>query len=355
MGVHVTEDELRLYLLCANQDRLDMDRVRAIVPVKGPAKPARDAKPQAQPPPSSDDEFDFGKAVRAYRGDRASGDDAGVGDKKSARPPRLSGKLSAKPARADRAAAPPGKVAGDSSDGDSDDPAAYVRAEVNKRLQAVEWQQLHTDITRLIRATGSTIKPPRPGTPITDMRRIKDYLAKEADIPQSVESTLNFFISTAPMIEKVVTSSVPFIKLQGWAGVLESTRDFLRGPLESIFRSNMLSFGYSMSPLVTICVLVFGSMAATIVANWCGSNPAVTANRVLRQFGGLVGITAKPPPAPAGYAGAAAPAFAQSPSGFAPAHAGAFAPSPVPPPPPVTQSQPAHAPSRPTLAEPVFD
>lgn len=341
MGVHVTEDELRLYLLCANQDRLDMDRVRAIVPVKGPAKPARDAKPQAQPPPSSDDEFDFGKAVRAYRGDRASGDDAGVGDKKSARPPRLSGKLSA------RAAAPPGKVAGDSSDGDSDDPAAYVRAEVNKRLQAVEWQQLHTDITRLIRATGSTIKPPRPGTPITDMRRIKDYLAKEADIPQSVESTLNFFISTAPMIEHTVTSAAPFIKLQGWAGVIESTRDFLRGPLESIFRSNMLSFGYAMSPTLTICAIVFGTMAATIVANWWGSNPAVTANRVLRQFGGLVGITAKPPPAPAGYAGAAAPSQA-APSGFAPA--------PVrPPPPPVTQSQPAHAPSRPTLAEPVFD
>lgn len=346
MGVHVTEDELRLYLLCANPDRLDMDRVRAIVPVKGAAKPARDAKPAAQPAQSSDDEFDFGKAVRAYRGDRASGDDA-VADKKSARPPRLSGKLSA------RAAATPGKVAGDSSDGDSDDPAAYVRAEVNKRLQAVEWQQLHTDITRLIRATGSTIKPPRPGTPITDMRRIKDYLAKEADIPQSVEATLNFFISTAPMIEKVVTSSVPFLKLQGWAGVLESTRDFLRGPLEAIFRSNMLSFGYSMSPAVTIGVIVVGSMAATIVANWWGSNPAVTANRLLRQFGGLVGITAKPPPAPPAYAGAPA----QSPSGFAgasaSAHAGGFAPAP--PPPPVTQSQPAHAPSRPTLAEPVFD
>lgn len=333
MGVHVTEDELRLYLLCANPDRLDMDRVRAIVPVKGPAKPARDPKPQAKPPAaSSDDEFDFGKAVRAYRGDGASGDDG-----KSARPPRPSGKLSAKPAKAARAAATPGKVAGDSSDGDSDDPAAYVRAEVNKRLQAVEWQQLHTDITRLIRATGSTIKPPRPGTPITDMRRIKDYLAKEADIPQSVEATLNFFISTAPMIEKVVTSSVPFLKLQGWAGVLESTRDFLRGPLEAIFRSNMLSFGYSMSPAVTIGVIVVGSMAATIVANWWGSNPAVTANRLLRQFGGLVGITAKPPPAPPAYA----PAPTQSPV--------------RPPPPPVTQSQPAPVPSRPTLAEPVFD
>jgi len=205
---------------------------------------------------------------------------------------------------------------------------------VQKRLEAVEWQQLHEDIGRLIRATGSHIKPPKPGTPITDMRRIKDYLAKEADIPTSVENTLNFFIFVAPMVENFVVTNLPFVKLQGWATVFQSTRDFMRGPLESIYRTNMVSFGYTMSPAVTLTVIIVGTMAITCFANLVGNNPTEISSKILNTFGGLFGITAQP---------------ARKVSVAAPVNA-----APRPPPPPASYVEPVAGNSRPTMAPPPF-
>ena len=270
MGIQVTEDELRIYLLCANPDRLDMDKVKSITPTKGQSRPPQKPKKSPVKDSSSEDDFDFGKAVRQY----------------STRPPKLSQRINTvkNPVQHD-----------DSSDeSDGDNATARIKHEVQKRLEAVEWQQLYDDITRLIRATGSHIKPPKHGTSITDMRRIKDYLAKEADIPTSVENSLNFFISITPMIESFIVTNVPFIKLQGWSNVIQSTRDFMRGPLESMYRTHMLSFGYSMSPSVTLVVIVLGSMVVTCLANMSGRNPASMSNTVLTTFGGLFGLSQTP-------------------------------------------------------------
>lgn len=273
MGIQVTEDELRIYLLCANPERLDMDKVKTITPTKGASRPALKTPKKPVHDSSSEDDFDFSKAVRQYSGDSNKG-----------RPPRLSNRI-----KTAKAAPPTHDDSSDESDGDN--ATARIKHEVEKRLQAVEWQQLYDDITRLIRATGSHIKPPKAGTPITDMRRIKDYLAKEADIPTSVESTLNFFLSITPMIESFVVTNVPFIKLQGWSNVLQSTRDFMRGPLESMYRTHMLSFGYSMTPGMTLIVIVIGSMVVTCLANMSGKNPTTMSNTVLTTFGGLFGLT----------------------------------------------------------------
>lgn len=270
MGIQVTEDELRIYLLCANPDRLDMDKVKSITPTKGHSRPPQKPKKTAVKDSSSEDDFDFGKAVRQY----------------SARPPKLSQRANA--------VKPPVHHDDSSDESDGDNATARIKHEVQKRLEAVEWQQLYDDITRLIRATGSHIKPPKQGTSITDMRRIKDYLAKEADIPTSVENSLNFFISITPMIESFIVTNVPFIKLQGWSSVIQSTRDFMRGPLESMYRTHMLSFGYSMSPGVTLVVIVLGSMVVTCLANMSGKNPATMSNTVLTTFGGLFGLSQTP-------------------------------------------------------------
>lgn len=327
MGLDVTEDELRLYLLCANPDRIDMDKVRALTPTKGPAKRDKRDKAQASKPDvPSEDDFDFTRAVRQYRGDAKFTGDATKEEPSAARPPRLSERMKkAKPAVAS---------SGSSSE---EDAAEHVRHEVQKRMTAIEWQQLHAEISALIRATGSAIKPPKAGTPISDMRRIKDYLAKEHDIPQSVEATLNFFINLAPMIEQFVTTNLPFVKLQGWAAVLQAARNFLRGPLESIYRTQMVSFGYSMSPMATIAVILGGSVVVTWVANQCGANPGAMASTALNNFGGVLGLTSRPPPE-------------QRPSA-ANVTATQYAP-PKPPPPPAFQ--PSQGPSRPTLEPPPF-
>lgn len=322
MGIQVTEDELRIYLLCANPDRLDMDKVKSITPTKGTSgAPLKKPKRAAAKDSSSDDDFDFGKAVRQYAGDK--------------KPPRLSDRMSA-----NKKPVPPQDDSSEESDGDN--ATARIKHEVQKRLEAVEWQQLYDDITRLIRATGSHIKPPKAGTSITDMRRVKDYLTKELEIPSSVTSTLNFFISITPMIESFIVTNIPFIKLQGWSDVLKSCKDFMRGPLESMYRTHMLSFGYSMSPGMTLIVIVVGSMVVTCIANMSGKNPASMSNTVLTTFGGLFGLsptperatshktnsyaaqTMQPPPPPnAGFAPV---------NGFAPAPVNSFA-APMPPPP----------------------
>lgn len=274
MGIQVTEDELRIYLLCANPDRLDMDKVKSITPTKGTSSaPLKKPKRAAVKDSSSDDDFDFGKAVRQYAGDK--------------KPPRLSDRMSA-----NKKPVPPQDDSSEESDGDN--ATARIKHEVQKRLEAVEWQQLYDDITRLIRATGSHIKPPKAGTSITDMRRVKDYLTKELEIPSSVTSTLNFFISITPMIESFIVTNIPFIKLQGWSDVLKSCKDFMRGPLESMYRTHMLSFGYSMSPGMTLIVIVVGSMVVTCIANMSGKNPASMSNTVLTTFGGLFGLSPTP-------------------------------------------------------------
>jgi len=342
MGLDVTEDELRLYLLCANPDRINMDKVRALTPTKGPAQRSKPKPEKHKPTPPSDDDFDFTRAVRQYRGDAPS---KKSGEEAPGRPPRLSDRMK-KAAKAPRAPAPPSS--GSSSESDA---AEAVRHEVQKRMTAIEWQQLHAEISALIRATGSPIKPPKAGTPITDMRRIKDYLAKEHDIPQSVEATLNFFINLAPMIEKFVTSNLPFLKLQGWAAVLQAARNFLRGPLESIYRTQMMSFGYAMSPMTTIAVILGGSVVVTLVANQCGANPGAMASSALNNFGGVVGLTSRPPPEqrPTAANITAQPFSTSASSGSS------AAPSRAPPPPPQAfGSAPAPSASRPTLEPPPF-
>lgn len=337
MGLDVTEDELRLYLLCSNPDRIDMDKVRSLTPTKGPAKRSKPSKTATKPAPPSDDDFDFTRAVRQYRGDAKRS-----GSEGKDRPPRLSDRMK----RAKTPKVPP--AASDSSS--ESDAAEAVRHEVQKRMTAIEWQQLHAEISALIRATGSSIKPPKAGTPITDMRRIKDYLAKEHDIPQSVEATLNFFINLAPMIEKFVTSNLPFVKLQGWASVLQAARNFLRGPLESIYRTQMMSFGYTMSPMATIAVILGGSVVVTWVANQCGANPGAMASSALNNFGGVLGLTSRPPPE---QRPTAANVTSFSSSSASSSASSAPAPSRAPPPPP-SFSAPSQGPSRPTLEPPPF-
>lgn len=356
MGLDVTEDELRLYLLCSNPDRIDMDKVRSLTPTKGPAKRSKPSKTAAKPAPPSDDDFDFTRAVRQYRGDAKRS-----GSEGKDRPPRLSDRMK-------KAKAPKVPAAVPASDSSSEsDAAEAVRHEVQKRMTAIEWQQLHAEISALIRATGSSIKPPKAGTPITDMRRIKDYLAKEHDIPQSVEATLNFFINLAPMIEKFVTSNLPFVKLQGWASVLQAARNFLRGPLESIYRTQMMSFGYTMSPMATIAIILGGSVVVTWVANQCGANPGAMASSALNNFGGVLGLTSRPPPEQRpSAANVTAQPFSSSASSSA---SSAAAPSRAPPPPPsfapqafsapsafgsTPSASPSQGPSRPTLEPPPF-
>jgi len=271
MGIAVTEEELRLYMLCANRDRIDADKLASLVTVQpGAATARRKEKPKPQPQ-VSDDEFDFEQSVRA------------AAPKETRRAPKLSSVLGMNKAK-------PRPAEPDSSDDEGVDTADKVRDEVARRLHAVEWQHLHSDIVKLIRLTGSHIKPPKQGTPITDMRRIKDYLAREYEVPMSVDNTLNFFLSIAPMVEAFVVTNLPLVNLQGWADVVTSLRDVIRGPLESVYRTHMLSFGVAMSPSVTLVIIVLGSMAITAGANYFGKNPVTMTNTILRTMGGVVGV-----------------------------------------------------------------
>lgn len=331
MGLTVEESDLRLFMLCADEGQLDMDRVQRIKTVR-----TSKGKARAHTAGKADGDEDAGDtaAVSPGKGDKAA-------KPKKARDDSDSGSAS----EADFASAVKGggkkkKKKGAKGEGKRAD--SSDEDEVDERVCAMEKQQKVSEVNAMAKALGLDVRANTKES-VVDVRRKHDWVMRQKSVSGGVSMILNFGIPIGlPLVENFVLQNFPALDIKGWAESIIAVKDYLHDPVEELWRRHMLTFGMTMDPWLVVAGVLLGSMVIAFACNKFGYNPKTAIASATGLFCGFAGVS-KHVPAQAAVAGQATQAAprAPPPRPVQPAPAGA----PAPPPP---------APGKRHIQKPVF-
>lgn len=272
MGLTVNEDDLHLFVLCADESMVDMDKLKRVHTVKGTTR-------APEPSDSDDDSTPVTKAVDhsakpaasgKKRNDDTSSEDGGEGFAAALN-------KSSKHHHGDKKK----KKRNNSDSEDNDEQDAYSQQEK---------QRLIMETGRLIREHNlRQFDAPTMRDSLVDVNKKYDAVMRETSVSTSVEGILSALSHFAPLIEMFVLMKVPALKISGWASVIRANIDWMRDPATQLWRKHMLMFGPSCSPWVVIALLLFGTLGAVALLNFMGFNPALC-NSFIAMAAPLLGM-----------------------------------------------------------------
>lgn len=285
MGLTVNEDDLHLFVLCADENWVDMDKLKCVHTVKGAAR--------APDPSDSDDEAptkavgpDASKAAPKKRNDATSSEDDAEG---------FAAALSKSATRHHGEARKKKKRAHSGSEEELDTHGQQ------------EKQRLVMETGRLIREHNLRhFDAPNMRDSLVDVHKKYDAVMRETSVSTGVEGILSWLYMGAPVVEMMVLMKFPALKINGWSTIIRTNIDWFRDPATQLWRQHMLMFGPSCSPWVAIALLLFGSLGAVALCNYMGFNPMMC-NSGITMAAFLLGMRHVPPPSQAPAATAPPP------------------------------------------------
>jgi len=287
MGLTVNEDDLHLFVLCADENWVDMDKLKRVHTVKGTAR--------APDPSDSDDDGPTkavgqdgtaAKAAPKKRDATSSEDDAAEG---------FAAALNKSAAR---------------HHGESKKKKKRDRSGSEEELDTHGQQEKQ----RLVMETGRIIREhnlrhfdaPSMRDSLVDVHKKYDAVMRETSVSTAVEGILSWLLMGAPVIEMMVLMKFPALKINGWSTIIRTNIDWFRDPATQLWRQHMLMFGPSCSPWVAIALLLFGSLGAVALCNYMGFNPMMC-NTGITMAAFMLGMRHVPSPSQTHAAPAAAP------------------------------------------------
>jgi hypothetical protein len=292
MGLTVEESDLRLFMLCADEAQLDMERVQRIKTVrtsKGKARAHTEGKADGDEDAADTAAVSPDKTAKKAKKARDDSDSGSASEADFAAAVKGGGKKKKKGGKGE------GKRA-DSSDED----------EVDERVCAMEKQQKVSEVNAMAKALGLDVRANTKES-VVDVRRKHDWVMRQKSVSGGVSMILNFGIPIGlPLVENFVLQNFPALDIKGWAESIIAVKDYLHDPVEELWRRHMLTFGMTMDPWLVVAGVLLGSMVIAFACNKFGYNPKTAIASATGLFCGFAGVT-KHVPAAAAAAPAAAP------------------------------------------------
>lgn len=270
MGLTVEESDLRLFMLCADESQLDMDRVQRIKTVKtskGKATPKEKVK--------EDGGDDKPKKKAAKKDESDSGFTSEVDFETAVATKGKSKKKKKKHSHGN-----------EDTSGDDED--------LDERVCVMEKQQKVGEINSLSKTMGLDVRATTKES-IVDIRRKHDWVMRQKSVETGVNTIMFFIPISCPIIESFVLKNFPAIDIKGWAESIIAVKDYLRSPIEEVWRRNMLQFGMSIDPTILIGAILLGSMGIAFFCNKFGYNPKSCITSATGIFCGFAGVTKREP------------------------------------------------------------
>jgi len=279
MGLTVEENDLRLFVLCANEDEIDRNRLTSIKTVQSQPESSKQKSKENAKSESENNEM----VMEPTRRHSHSKKKESVKEKSHSSGSSSSGldfESAVTKCKSKKKVKTTPNVQSSSE----------VDEEIERRVCAAEKRMKLEETNRMATLLGLDVKC-HPKDDIVDIRRKHDWVMRENSVKKGINTIMFWIPLGATMIEKFIVSKMPFLEVNGWSRVIIQIKGYLHQPLEALWRRHMLMFGMNMDPLYVLCLIIFGSMMLVMLCNKFDMNSIDVSSSAVSMFCTFVGVT----------------------------------------------------------------